>query len=633
MGKSDQNTGTHVAPETPTKMLFGWNLFAPLGRLPKEGIEAIPTKLIPFILFFVKQIWGQIGLTTILFSAAGVIYAFIPYLISQIVRAFETAPNTTGGWTEYLHHLMPSVLIFLGLLNCAHPILYRIGARFSATSRAVLTNLVRRQLSLYVDRHDITYFQNEFSGRISGKVLEMPDALAGIVASLVDQFLYTALFLIVFIAQMAFLGWPYAVIIGVWILIYVCILCLNLPKINKLSEVQAGLFNVVRGRYIDRVANILPVKLFALPTFEDKYLTEALAKDTAGYARNIEFTLHTLFYMRLTLLPLWGSLIAYMVYQWKFGDVQIADVLLVFQYTSMLVDTALWISFELTTLFERAGTVQDGIKTLIVPHGMVDADGAADLHVKQAAVSFDRVRFQYGSLPVVRDFSLEIKSGEKIGLVGMSGAGKSTLVNLLLRLYDIQGGTIAIDGQDISKVSRQSLRHAIAMIPQSSELFHRSLMDNIRYGKLDASDAEVFEAARKARADEFIRELVDKDGNAGYAAMVGERGVKLSGGQRQRIAIARAILKNAPILVLDEATSALDSESEHLIQESLKDLMVGKTVIAIAHRLSTISHLDRLIIMDEGRIIEEGSHKDLLAHDGGLYAKLWGMQSGGFIGG
>ncbi|MCB9965350.1 MAG: ABC transporter ATP-binding protein [Rhodospirillales bacterium] len=378
------------------------------------------------------------------------------------------------------------------------------------------------------------------------------------------------------------------------------------------------------------MTNILNVKLFARTGYEDRAFTRILS-DFAATLERKDIHFHR-FVCKLDSLmkAIWVFPTVYVLYAWQQGTVSTGDVAMVMSLSIHLGFNMWGFTFTLSGFFEHLGQAQEGMETITKAYHVTDKENAPVLKVKQGVLECNSMQFRYGANMIFDDFNLKIPAGQKVGLIGPSGAGKSSLVQLLLRLYDIEGGEILIDGQNIADVQQDSLRENIAVIPQSTDLLHRSLRENIGYGRLDATEDEIIAAAKRSHAHEFILNMEDKDGNKGYDAKVGERGVKLSGGQRQRIAIARAILKDAPILILDEATSALDSESEKLIQESLQDLMQGKTVIAIAHRLSTISHLDRLIVMDGGKIIEDGTHAQLLKNKG-LYAKLWSMQSGGFL--
>ena len=416
-----------------------------------------------------------------------------------------------------------------------------------------------------------------------------------------------------------------------WLAFYIVSLIYFVPRLGHVGKAQADARSMMTGRITDAYTNINTVKLFSHTHREAAFARSAMREFMhTGYRQmrlvsTFETVNHTLS-MGLILGMAGTSL-----WLWNLGEVGAGAVAAATAMALRLQGMSHWIMWETTSLFESVGTVQDGINTLSRPRAIVDAPDAQALLAPRGEVQFDNITFSYGgNSPVIDKLSLTVKAGEKIGLVGRSGAGKSTLVNLLLRFHDLDSGQIRIDGQDIAYVTQDSLRGHIGMVTQDTSLLHRSVRDNITYSRPDASDLEMHTASNRAEASEFIARLTDLSGRSGYDAHVGERGVKLSGGQRQRIAIARVMLKDAPILLLDEATSALDSEVESAIQNSLNTLMQGKTVIAIAHRLSTIAAMDRLIVLDQGRIIEQGSHSELLA-SGGLYARLWSHQSGGFL--
>jgi ATP-binding cassette subfamily B multidrug efflux pump len=403
------------------------------------------------------------------------------------------------------------------------------------------------------------------------------------------------------------------------------------PRMRLISKAQADARSDVTGRIVDSYTNIQTVKLFAHAAHEESYARESMTPcmDTVHRQFRLVTWLNVVLELLNGLLLISVGLIG--IWLWTESAVTAGAVALAIGLILRLKGMSHWIMWEIASLFENIGTVQDGLETIACEHGLVDRPAARPLKVGRGGIDFELVRFHYGKdSGVLDDLSLTIAPGEKVGLVGPSGAGKSTVVNLLLRFYDTESGRILIDGQDISEVTQDSLRAAIGLVSQDTSLLHRSVRDNIRYGRPQAGEAAIMAAVTAAKADGFIPDLADRKGRTGLDAHVGERGVKLSGGQRQRVAIARVILKDAPILVLDEATSALDSEVEAAIQDSLTDLMAGKTVIAIAHRLSTIAAMDRLIVMDRGRIAEQGSHEELLA-TGGLYARLWARQSGGFL--
>ncbi|MCR4281510.1 MAG: ABC transporter ATP-binding protein/permease, partial [Bauldia sp.] len=420
-------------------------------------------------------------------------------------------------------------------------------------------------------------------------------------------------------------------LLGVWLAAYAALLAYYVPRLGKVGAAQADARAQMTGRVVDSYTNIQTVKLFAHTTREHAYARSAM--DEFLQTVNRQGRMFTTLSLLLTVLNsvVLAAVAAVAIYAWQTSSMSIGAITVAIALVVRLRHMSQWIMWEVAQLFESIGTVQDGIGTLSKPVTINDRQDAEALAVTRGEIRFEGARFHYGrTSKVIEDFTLAIAPGEKVGIVGRSGAGKSTLVNLLLRFYDLEGGRILIDGQDIAHVTQESLRREIGMVTQDTSLLHRSVRDNILYGRPDASEEAVVEAARRAQADEFIHELSDPKGRTGYDAHVGERGVKLSGGQRQRVAIARIFLKDAPILVLDEATSALDSEVEAAIQSTLYRLMAGKTVIAIAHRLSTIAAMDRLVVVDKGRIVEVGPHDELLRRNG-LYAALWSRQSGGFL--
>lgn len=478
----------------------------------------------------------------------------------------------------------------------------------------------------------MAFYADEFAGRITTKVMQTGLAVREMVFTTTEVIIGIGVYFITIVAlagsfdtrlMLPFLG---------WFALYAVAVTYFVPRLGRIGKAQADARAMMTGRITDAYTNISTVKLFSHTHRE------------AGFARQAMQEFKTTAYRQMRLVSAFeivnhalvvGLILAacgHSVWLWTQGEVSAGAVAAVTAMALRISGMSHWIMWEMASLFENIGTVQDGIATLTRQRQVTDRADATPLQVTQGEVKFEAVRFGYGKpQPVVDDFTLTVRPGEKIGLIGRSGAGKSTLVNLLLRFYDLDGGRILIDGQDIARVTQDSLRASIGMVTQDTSLLHRSVRDNILYGRPGASEEEMLQAARRAEAHDFIQRLTDPQGRSGYDAHVGERGVKLSGGQRQRVAIARVMLKDAPILLLDEATSALDSEVEAAIQASLAKLMEGKTVIAIAHRLSTIAALDRLVVMDQGRIVEEGTHRSLLAQ-GGLYARLWSHQSGGFLG-
>ncbi len=490
---------------------------------------------------------------------------------------------------------------------------------------------VRWQAHRYILGQSLSFFHNDYAGRISQKMMQTALAVRETVMKLLDVFVYVVVYFVgtLYLVSQADL-WLAAPLL-VWLAAYTGILWYFVPRMQAVSVAQSDARAMMTGRIVDSYTNIQTIKLFAHTLREHDYAREAMD----GFMVTVYRQNRLITQLTLSLQVVNGLLLASVagtaIYAWLGSTMALGAVAVAIALVMRIRAMSQWILWEVAGLFENIGTVVDGITTISRPIEIVDRPDAAALEVPRGQIVFDHARFHYGrQSKVIEDFSLTIRPGEKIGLVGRSGAGKSTLVNLLMRFYDLEGGRILIDGEDIAEVAQESLRSKIGLVTQDTSLLHRSVADNIRYGRPDATRAEIVEAARQAHADEFIQRLKDPKGREGYEAHVGERGVKLSGGQRQRVAIARVLLKDAPILLLDEATSALDSEVEAAIQESLYRLMAGKTVIAIAHRLSTIAAMDRLVVLDHGRIVETGSHDELL-RAGGLYASLWRRQSGGFL--
>ncbi|MSO77610.1 MAG: ABC transporter ATP-binding protein [Alphaproteobacteria bacterium] len=494
-----------------------------------------------------------------------------------------------------------------------------------------LGNLIRWQSHWHVVRQSWTFFQNDFAGRIANRVMQTGPALRESVIAAINAVWYILVYGGIALALLASNDVRLAVPLLLWFTGYVLLLRRIVPRLRDRSRAMSEARSTLTGRIVDSYTNILTVKLFARPLDEDAFAREAVDEHTRAF----QWQLRLITVLRVSLAGLNALLVVatatVAVWLWVLGEVTLGAVAMALPLTWQIANIAGWVAQNVTSIFENVGTVQDGMRSIAVPRQMRDAPNAVPLRVERGEVRFEDVRFGYGTrLGVLHGIDLHIRPGDRVGLVGHSGAGKSTLVNLLLRFYALEAGRILIDGQDIAHVTQESLRAHIAMVTQDTSLLHRSIRDNIRYGRPNASEADVERAAAGAHALDFIEGLEDWQGRRGLDAHVGERGVKLSGGQRQRVAIARVILKDAPILVLDEATSALDSEVEAAIQEQLDRLMAGRSVIAIAHRLSTIARLNRLVVLDHGRVVEAGSHGELLAA-GGVYAGLWRRQSGGFL--
>ncbi|MFN7023327.1 MAG: ABC transporter ATP-binding protein [Pseudorhizobium sp.] len=509
------------------------------------------------------------------------------------------------------------------------------GAIHTLTMHQVLAGnfpmIARWQMHRFLLRHSMTFFANEFAGRVSTKVMQTSLAIRETVMKIIDVFVYAISFFVSMLALVIVVDWRLVIPLIAWFVVYSLILWRFIPKLRKLSSEQADARSMMTGRIVDSYTNIGTVKLFSHAGREESYAREGMDEFLGTVHRQMrQISLLNIcvdINNALTIFAVAASSIAF----WLTGEVSVGSVAVAIGLAMRINGMSQWIMWEVSALFEAIGTVYDGMSMMTKPHDVTDVPAAIPLHTKKGHIRYENIRFHYGKTEgVIEDLTLDIAAGEKVGLVGRSGAGKTTLMNLLLRFYDLESGRITIDGQDIATVSQESLRALVGVVTQDTSLLHRSIRDNIAYGKPTASDAEITEAAKRANAWEFIQGLSDMQGRSGLDAHVGERGVKLSGGQRQRIAIARVFLKDAPILVLDEATSALDSEVEAAIQENLFSLMQGKTVIAIAHRLSTLTEMDRLIVLDKGRIIETGTHQEL-ASSRGIYADLWSRQSGGFL--
>ncbi|MDO1582317.1 ABC transporter ATP-binding protein [Rhizobium oryzicola] len=600
----------------------------PFGR--KDDLRP-PAGTIPFIWFYVRQAKAPFLAMLVLGGMTAAIEAALFWFVGRLVDLLATV-DKAAGWGGLLHQHGPELFGMLVLIGVVR---FLVTLATAMVDQQIITpgfyNLVRWQSYQHVARQSLSFFQNDFAGRIVTKVWSGGQAAGDLVTSLMES----VWFVLIYCASMLFLigglDWRLAMIVVIWIGVFSLLARYFVPRIRFHSRETAEAASMLSGRMVDAYSNIQTLRLFGNSDANDRYMREGF--DT--FQRTTLMFTRFITGVRASMALLSGVMITSMaalcVHLWLVGSISSGAV----AFTLALVLRLNFLLGRLMTQFNgimrNFGTVQNAAELISKPVELVDAANAKPLTVRQPEIRFEKVSFHYGrGKSVIEGLDLTIRPGEKVGIVGRSGAGKSTLVNLLLRFYDLQGGRILIDGQNIAEVSQESLRAQIGMVTQDTSLLHRSIRDNILVGRADASDEYLLQAARRAQADSFILTLEDQQGRKGFDAHVGERGVKLSGGQRQRIAIARVMLKDAPILVLDEATSALDSEVEAAIQSNLDELMKGKTVLAIAHRLSTIAALDRLIVMDKGRIIEEGTHAELIER-GGLYAELWARQSGGFI--
>jgi ATP-binding cassette, subfamily B, multidrug efflux pump len=601
---------------------------APPAAVERDGP---PPGLLPFYLHFVRQS-PRLYVAMFVFGATvALLDTVIPLFIGKLVGLMTTPEPHAAVLAQ-----APLLLIMAALVLIARPL--AILADSMVRNNAVIpgvTTLVRWQSHWHVIRQSWNFFQNDFAGRIANRVMNTSNSLRESVVSSIRAVWYIVVYGITALLLVSAADWRLAAPIVLWIVAFVFFLRYFVPRMRDLSRVSSEARSQVMGRVVDSYTNFPTVKLFARAADEDSYVREAMVEHRERIAAHMRMT--TRFMATLTCMnsALVVGTAALGMFLWLAGQASAAAIATALPLAWQIANMAGWVSWEVSGIFENVGVVQEGMETIAVPHELTDRPDARALTIGGGTIRFEHVRFSYGALTrggraVLDNLSLIIAAGERVGVVGRSGAGKSTLVSLLLRFHDVEGGCITIDGQDVREVTQESLRAAIGVVTQDTSMLHRSIAANIRYGRPQATDAEVEAAARQAHAHEFIVGLRDWKDRSGYEAHAGERGVKLSGGQRQRVALARVILKNAPILVLDEATSALDSEIEAAIQEQLETLMRGKTVIAIAHRLSTIAQMDRLVVMDAGRIVEQGTHEELL-RAGGHYALLWKRQSGGFL--
>lgn len=607
--------------------MFRWfeNLIDPFKTVP---IVQPPTTILAFYWSYIRQVWPIFAVALVTGFSAAIVEVSLFTFVGEIVDLLRAADTTKSFFAE--HATLLIWMAFVALI--IRPVLF--GLHSLIVDQAInpsFTNLLRWQMHRYVVRQSLSFFQNDFAGRIANKVMQTGPSLRESVVQSVDALWFVMVYAFSALVLFASLDLRLALPLVLWIFGFAGILAYFVPRIKNRSAQASETRSMLTGRIVDSYTNIQTLKLFAHADLEDNHVREAMndvVTEFRGLSRQVTLMDIAVWTANGILIV---STLGIALWLWNTGLITIGAIALAAGLVIRINNMAGWIMWVVTSIFENIGTVQEGMETISNPIAVTDKPAAKPLQVSEGRIAFDNIRFNYDrSAGIIDNLSLNIEAGEKVGLVGRSGAGKSTLVSLLLRFYDLERGRILIDGQNIAECTQESVRALIGVVSQDTSLLHRSVLDNILYGNPAAGEAAARLAAKQAQAEEFIADLEDPKGRKGYEAHVGERGVKLSGGQRQRVAIARILLKDAPILVLDEATSALDSEVEFAIQDQLYNLMQGKTVIAIAHRLSTIAAMDRLVIMDSGNIVEQGSHDSLIELDG-LYAQLWKRQSGGFL--
>ena len=603
--------------------------FEQLIDIFREAPTAAPPSTVwAFYLYYLRQVWPMFVALLVIGLIAALIEVSLFSYLSTLIDLTQGTPNT-----EFFK-VHSSELIWMAVVALIiRPVFFGLhDLLVHQTLSPSMTSMIRWQNHSYVLKQSLNFFQNDFAGRIAQRIMQTGNSLRDSAVQAVDALWHVLIYAISSLVLFAEADWRLMIPLLIWIACYIGALYYFVPRVKERSVVSSDARSKLMGRIVDGYTNITTLKLFAHTNFEQQYAREAIIEQT----EKTRLASRVVTSMDVTITTMNGLLIVstsgLALWLWSQSLISVGAIALATGLVIRIVNMSGWIMWVVNGIFENIGMVQDGLQTIAQPIAVTDREQAPRLTVSRGEVRFEHVDFHYGKRSgIISDLNLVIKPGAQIGLIGPSGAGKSTLVNLLLRLYDLQGGRILIDDQNIAEVTQESLREQIGMITQDTSLLHRSIRDNLLYGKPDATDEELWAAVRKARADEFIPLLSDAQGRTGFDAHVGERGVKLSGGQRQRIAIARVLLKNAPILIMDEATSALDSEVESAIQESLETLMQGKTVIAIAHRLSTIARMDRLVVLENGHIAQTGTHSELLAR-GGLYSRLWQHQTGGFVG-
>lgn len=586
-------------------------------------MESMPTTLTSFVFHFIKKQWKAFFAFQILCFGWSIDHTIWPVIIMNLINAITEHADMR----ENAFSLLAPVLISGALLWIFVELSFRLAGILLAKIMPKFEAQVRMSMFNYVMRHSYNYFSNNFAGSISNKISDMTQSLTHILQLISMLFLPVFLAICIAVYLFAKVQWPFALILAAWIFIHMSICLLFSKKCDDLAHKHAESRSVLAGNIVDSLSNQNNVKLFARYPYEMQYISQFQKVEQKKHWESLWYIEKMKIYLGITSFLIAGVFLnGFMVYSWQQGWINAGEVIFIFN-TSWNITMMAWLAgLEMPTLFKEIGIAKQALGLIQTKHAVQDKPHAKELKVSNGDILFENVSFTYSpEHKLFHNKTVFIKAGEKVGLVGFSGSGKTSFIHLILRHFDVNDGRILIDGQDISEVTLDSLHRNIAMIPQDATLFHRTLIENIRYGQLEASDKEVIDAAKKAHCHDFIEKLPEK-----YETLVGERGMKLSGGQRQRIAIARAILKNAPILILDEATSALDSVTEKHIQEDLQQLMEGRTAIVIAHRLSTIANMDRIIVFDQGEVVEEGTHEELLAKEG-FYAKMWHMQAGGFL--
>lgn len=590
-----------------------------MPNTPKSGV-------VPFIWEATKGMRLYLTLVVVLVALIGIIEGVLFQYMGELVD-WVSKYSPAELWAEKSYSI-----IWMGIVSLLSVLFVFLGSAFRfQTLQGVFPMRLRWNFHRLMLGQSMGFYQDEFAGRVSAKVMQTALAVRDVIMTCADMLVYTVVYLtttsVILIQLDSWLFLPFII----WIIVLATIIRIYVPKLATAAQEQSDARSLMTGRITDAYSNIATVKLFSHGNRESRYAKESMEEFMVTVHKQMRLvtTIETMTYFNSIFLIVTTAGIG--LWLWGASIVTAGAIATSTALALRIKGLSQWIMWEFARLFENLGTVQDGMLTLSKPHTVIDKANAKPLTVEKGEIKFEHVNFAYDpKKPLLKDFNLTIKAGEKVGLVGRSGAGKSTLTNLLLRFYDVQNGEISIDGQNVADITQESLRSQIGLVTQDTSLLHRSVRENLMYGRPNATEEEMFKAVERAAAAEFIPNLQDAKGRTGFDAHVGERGVKLSGGQRQRIAIARVMLKDAPILLLDEATSALDSEVEVAIQDNLTELMEGKTVVAIAHRLSTIMAMDRLIVLDKGEIVEQGSHDELLAL-GGVYAKLWAHQSGGFL--